>query len=135
MADVAQKKFNETQPVFGNSIHVENGDELVAELSQRQSQLTQSSNRFNSDKQELSPKNQPLSTPTLRSAQSADPLQQKAYTAPTRAGQSFDGLQYNSGYNTNGLNGFRGRQRAILVLRPQSPPPPPEPVPADPQGG
>ena len=132
MVDAPHEKSKLGQIVNGNSLVIENGDELYTEIQQRQVQLPHSiyqskSGRSNSaSKQSLGQTidNQPFTQPGQKT-ESVESIFSKGQAPPANGNLNGDGLQYGNNYNANG---FRNRQRAIVVLRPQSPPPPPEPT-------
>ena len=118
--DVARSKEKVVSLVNGNSIVIENGDEFYSEIMQRQVQSLRNADRGSPVKQQ-----QNFEVPAIaRSAPATQALEALSNPNPS---QQFDGRQGSNGLiYSNVYNGGRSRQRAILVLRSQSPPPPPE---------
>ncbi len=124
MADQSLGRSKLTSLINGNSLVVEHGDELYTEIKQHQLQLPKNSVRGNyALKQQQSVDHQPFTQPGQKT-ESVESTLRKGQSLPAPSNLQADGLQYN----------FTGRyrQRAILVLRPQSPPPPPESTNIDP---
>ena len=127
MADQTLGRAKLTSLINGNSLVVEQGDELYTEIKQHQLQLPKNSVRGNyALKQPPGVDNQPFAQPGQK-AESVESTLRKGQSLPAPSNLQADGLQYST--NSTG----RYRQRAILVLRPQSPPPPPESTNIDPQ--
>ncbi len=128
MSDAPRDKSKLSQIVNGNSLVVENGDQLYTEIKHRQIQGLSNADQGNAGRSQYSSKRE--------QGQSLDkqPFTQRGQKTETaesifRTGQkplangplNNDALQYG---NSSNSNGYRNRQRAIVVLHSQSPSPP-----------
>ena len=124
--DVARVKGKVASDVNGNSIVIENGDEFYSEVMQRQVQSLKNADRGYPVKQQQNIDVPAITGRNTSAAQSLEALSNRN-TAPQFDGRrGGNGVLSNNAYSNNAYNGGRSRQRAILVLRSQSPPPPPE---------
>ena len=119
--DIARVKEKAASFVNGNSIVIENGDEFYSEVMQRQVRSLKNAERGYAPKQQQS-----IEVPAITGSNTPAAQALEALSNPNQV-QQFDGRQGGNGLTDNySYNGGRSRQRAILVLRSQSPPPPPE---------
>ena len=111
--------------INGNSLIVENGDELYSEIKYRQVQQSKTPGRGNySIQKQQAVDTQPF-TPPGQKTESAESVFVQGKAQPSAGNLMGDGLPYGNSLNTTG---YLNRQRAVLVLRSQLPPPPPEPT-------
>ncbi len=121
--------------VNGNSLVIENGEAVCAELQQRQGQQLKNAYAVRGGQraapQSPAPQNnQPLAGIDHKQGSSADSISRNSPTQNSGAYTQGGGFGGNGMQYGNSAYGGRSRQRAILVLRTQAPPPPPgaEPI-------
>jgi|GEM_PF-3491154 len=115
-----QAKRNSAASINGYSFAIENGDEMYAELQQRQSQQTKNVSQNSVGNQDLVAKNTPFSPSHGKQYSGAELNMLNGLPVQGRGRILHNGLQYG-----NSVSGGRSRLRAFIVLRPQSPPPVP----------
>ena len=128
LANASRVNSKLKQNINGNSLFIENGEELVTEIQQHQMQLPirrgVPGNSPSPQGLGQSIDKQSLTQPGQK-AESVESIFAKGQATQANGNLNGDQLQYGNSYNAYGS---RNRQRAIVVLRTQSPPPPPEPT-------
>ncbi len=124
--DVVRVKGKAASDVNGNSIIIENGHEFYSEVMQRQVQSLKNADRGYAVKQQQNIESPAISVRHAPASQALEALSNPNSVPQFDGRRGGNGVLSNNAYNNNAYNGGRTRQRAILVLRSQSPPPPPE---------